>query len=65
MVGRTPTALAQLMERAEIGVAPLWNNDAAALAEKGMPIRFVKPEPGPVAIISFFSAISRTRHPSW
>src|SRR5262249_44231147 len=63
VVGRTPTALAQLMERAEIGVAPLWNNDAAALAEKGMPIRFVKPAPGPVAIISFFSAISRTRHP--
>jgi len=63
VVGRTPTALAQLMERAEIGVAPLWNNDAAALAEKGMPIRFVKPDPGPVAIISFFSAISRTQHP--
>jgi putative spermidine/putrescine transport system substrate-binding protein len=63
VVGRTPTALAQLMERAEIGVAPLWNNDAATLAEKGMPIRFVKPDPGPVAIISFFSAISRTRHP--
>jgi putative spermidine/putrescine transport system substrate-binding protein len=63
VVGRTPTALAQLLERAEIGVAPLWNNDAAALAEKGMPIRFVKPAPGPVAIISFFSAITRTRHP--
>jgi putative spermidine/putrescine transport system substrate-binding protein len=63
VVGRTPTALAQLLEREEITVAPLWNNDAAALAEKGMPIRFVKPKPGPVAIISFFSAISRTRHP--
>jgi putative spermidine/putrescine transport system substrate-binding protein len=44
-------------------VAPLWNNDAATLAEKGMPIKFVKPDPGPVAIISFFSAISRTRQP--
>ena len=44
-------------------MAPLWNNDAATLAGKGMPIRFVKPDPGPVAIISFFSAISRTRHP--
>jgi len=62
VVGRTPTILSQLMERAEIGVAPLWNNDAATLAEKGMPIRFVKPDPGPVAIISFFSAIARTRH---
>ncbi len=63
VVGRTPTILAQLMERAEVGVAPLWNNDAAALAEKGMPIRFVKPDPGPVAIISFFSEITGTRHP--
>jgi putative spermidine/putrescine transport system substrate-binding protein len=61
-VARTPTILAQLMERAEIGVAPIWNNDAAALAEKGMPVKFVKPEPGPVAIISFFSAIAKTRH---
>lgn len=61
VVGRTPTILTQLMERAEIGVAPLWNNDTATLVEKGMPIRFVKPDPGPVAIISFFSAISRTR----
>ena len=63
LVGRTPTILTQMMERGEIGVAPLWNNDAATLAEKGMPIRFVKPEPGPVAIISFFSAITGTRYP--
>jgi len=63
VVGRTPTILTQLMERDEIAIAPLWNNDAATLAEKGMPIRFVKPDPGPVAIISFFSAITGTRHP--
>ena len=62
IVGRTPTILTQMMEREEIAIAPLWNNDAATLAEKGMPIRFVKPDPGPVAIISFFSAITGTRH---
>ncbi len=61
-VARTPTILAQMLERGEVAIAPLWNNDAATLAEKGMPIRFVKPDPGPVAIISFFSAITGTRH---
>jgi putative spermidine/putrescine transport system substrate-binding protein len=63
VVGRSPSILTQLMERAEVGIAPLWNNGAAALADKGMPIRFVKPDPGPVAVISFFSEITGTRHP--
>jgi putative spermidine/putrescine transport system substrate-binding protein len=63
VVGRSPSILTQLMERAEIGIAPLWNNGAAALADKGMPIRYVKPDPGPVAVISFFSEITGTRHP--
>ena len=63
VVGRSPSILTQLLERAEVGIAPLWNNDAAALADKGMPIRFVKPDPGPVAVISFFSEITGTRHP--
>jgi putative spermidine/putrescine transport system substrate-binding protein len=63
VVGRSPSILTQLVERAEVGIAPLWNNSAAALADKGMPIRFVKPDPGPVAVISFFSEITGTRHP--
>ena len=63
VVGRSPSILTQLMERAEVGIAPLWNNNTAALADKGMSIRFVKPDPGPVAVISFFSEITGTRHP--
>ncbi|HEV8307643.1 MAG TPA: extracellular solute-binding protein [Methylomirabilota bacterium] len=63
VVGRSPSILTQLVERAEIGIAPLWNNGAATLADKGMPIRFVKPDPGPVAVISFFSEITGTRYP--
>ncbi len=62
-VGRSPTQLLQMLEREEIAVAPLWNNDAAGAAQKGLPIKFVQPDPGPVAIISFMSAISKTRHP--
>ncbi len=63
IAGRSPRILAQMMERGEIAVAPLWNNDAAVAASKGMPIRFVKPDPGPVAIVSVMSMITGTRHP--
>ena len=63
IAGRSPRILAQMMERGEIGVAPLWNNDAAVAAEKGLPIRFVKPDPGPVAIVSIMSEITGTRNP--
>jgi putative spermidine/putrescine transport system substrate-binding protein len=63
MVGRSPTALLQMLEREEIAIAPIWNNDAAGAAAKGLPIKFVQPDPGPVAIISFMSAITGTRHP--
>ena len=62
-VGRSPTQLLQMLEREEIAVAPMWNNDAAGAALKGLPIKFVQPNPGPVAIVSFMSAISKTRHP--
>jgi len=61
-VGRTPTQLIQMLEREEIGIAPIWNNDAAGSAAKGLPIKFVQPAPGPVAIISFMSEIANTRH---
>jgi putative spermidine/putrescine transport system substrate-binding protein len=60
---RSPAVLGQMLEREEIAVAPLWNNNTAAAAEKGLPIRFVMPKPGAIAIISFMSAIANTRHP--
>jgi putative spermidine/putrescine transport system substrate-binding protein len=60
---RSPAILTQLLEREEIALAPLWNNNTAAAAEKGLPIRFVMPAPGAIAILSFFAAIARTRHP--
>ena len=63
IAGRSPRILAQMMERGEIAIAPLWNNDAAVAEAKGMPIRFVKPDPGPVAIVSVMSEITGTRHP--
>jgi putative spermidine/putrescine transport system substrate-binding protein len=62
-VARSPAILGQMLEREEIAIAPLWNNNTAAAAEKGLPIRFVMPKPGAIAIISFMSAISNTRHP--
>ena len=62
-VGRSPTQLLQMLEREEIAIAPIWNNDAAGGAAKGLPIKFTQPDPGPVAIISFMSAVANTRHP--
>ncbi len=63
VAGRSPRILAQMLERGEIAVAPLWNNDAAVAAAKGLPIKFVKPDPGPVAILSFMSEITGARDP--
>ena len=60
---RSPAILTQMLEREEIAIAPLWNNNTASAAEKGLPIRFVMPTPGAIAIVSFFSAITNTRHP--
>ncbi len=60
---RSPAILTQLLEREEIAIAPLWNNNTAAAAEKGLPIRFVMPKPGAIAILSFFSGLAKTRHP--
>jgi putative spermidine/putrescine transport system substrate-binding protein len=62
-VGRSPTQLLQMLEREEIAVAPLWNNDAAGAVAKGLPLQFVQPDPGPIAIISFMSAVAKTQYP--
>jgi putative spermidine/putrescine transport system substrate-binding protein len=62
LVGRTPTQLLQMLEREEITIAPIWNNDAAGAASRGLPIKFAQPDPGPVALLSFMAEITRTRH---
>lgn len=60
---RSPAILTQMLEREEIAIAPLWNNNTASAAEKGLPIRFVMPQPGAIAILSFFSGLARSQHP--
>jgi putative spermidine/putrescine transport system substrate-binding protein len=52
-----------MLEREEIAIAPLWNNNTASAAEKGLPIRFAMPQPGAIAILSFFSGLARSQHP--
>lgn len=52
-----------MLEREEIAIAPLWNNNTAGLAQQGLPISFVKPADGPVAILSFFSGFTDSTHP--
>jgi putative spermidine/putrescine transport system substrate-binding protein len=62
VIAPNPTALAQLFEREEIVIGPLWSTDAAVLASKGLPIKFVKPQPGAIAIVSFLSIIKGSQH---
>lgn len=60
---RSPAVLGQMLEREEIALAPLWNNNTAAAAEKGLPIRFAMPKPGGIAIVSFMSGIAKALRP--
>ena len=63
VIGNSPTNLIQMIEREEIAIAPIWNNDAATAAAKGLPVKFAQPDPGPVSLISFMSAVTSTRQP--
>lgn len=63
LVADNPTALAQLFERGEIGIAPLWNNDAAVLKEKGLSVEYVRPEPGAIADVTCMTKITETAYP--
>src|SRR2546426_12546984 len=62
VIAPNPTALAQLFEREEVIIGPLWSNDAAILASKGLPIKFVKPESGAMVIVSILSAIKGSQN---
>jgi putative spermidine/putrescine transport system substrate-binding protein len=62
-VARSPTQLIQMMEREEVAIATVWNNDAATAAQKGLPLKFVRPQPGPVSLLSFMSEITHARNP--
>lgn len=64
VVAPNPTSLAQLFERHEIAIAPLYNNDAALLAGKGLNVRFVQPVPGAIALVSCLNVIRSTAYPA-
>lgn len=63
LVAPNPTALAQLFERGEIAIAPLWNNDAAVLKSKGLPVEFVRPEPGAIADVTCMAVVEGSASP--
>jgi putative spermidine/putrescine transport system substrate-binding protein len=62
VVAPNPTALAQLFERGEIAIAPLWNNDAASLAGKGLKVKFAQPAPGMIMVVSCLDVIKSSAH---
>lgn len=66
LVGRSPPLLQQMLERAEIDLAPLWHVNTALAAEAGLPIRYVKVTgPGPLMlpsnIVHFINTADGTR----
>lgn len=62
-IAANPTALAQLFERGEIAIAPLWNNDAAVLDSSGMPVKFIRPSEGAIADVTCMTMAAKTAHP--
>jgi putative spermidine/putrescine transport system substrate-binding protein len=62
-IAANPTALAQLFERGEIAIAPLWNNDAAVLESSGLPVQFVRPSEGAIADVTCMTMAAKTAHP--
>ena len=57
VVAPSPEALAQLFERGEVSIAPMWNNDAAILALHGQHLKFVQPKPGAIVVVSCMDVI--------
>jgi len=63
LVAPNPTSLAQLFERGEIAIAPLWNNDAAVLKSKGLSVEYVRPAPGAIADVTCMAAVADSANP--
>ena len=60
VVAPSPESLAQLFERDEVAIAPLWNNDAAILALHGLKIKFVQPKPGAIVVVSCMDVVKNS-----
>lgn len=63
LVAPNPTSLAQLFERGEVAIAPLWNNDAAVLKSKGLDVAFVRPSPGAIADVTCLAVVKGGANP--
>lgn len=62
-VAANPTSLAQLFEREEIAIAPLWANDAAVLKDSGLSVEFVRPSDGAIADVTCMTMAKETAYP--
>lgn len=63
VVAPSPEALAQLFERGEVSIAPLWNNDAAILALHGLKLKYVQPQPGAIVVVSCMDVVKNSAQP--
>ncbi len=60
VVAPSPESLAQLFERGEVAIAPMWNNDAAILALHGFKLKFVQPAPGAIVVVSCMDVVKNS-----
>jgi putative spermidine/putrescine transport system substrate-binding protein len=60
VVAPSPEALAQMFERGEVAIAPMWNNDAAILALHGLKVKFVQPSPGAIVVVSCMDVVKNS-----
>jgi putative spermidine/putrescine transport system substrate-binding protein len=65
VVAPSPEALAQLFERGEVSIAPMWNNDAAILALHGLRLKFVQPAPGAIVVVSCMDVVKNAGQPQF
>lgn len=58
VIAANPPALATLFERGEIAIAPLWNNNTAALKATGYPVEWIAPEDGAIVVQSTMNIVT-------
>ncbi len=57
-IAANPGAVGTLLESGQVGIAPLWNNNTAILAAKGVPVKWIMPKEGAIVVQSTLNIIA-------
>lgn len=56
-IGANPGAVGNLLESGQVAIAPLWNNNTAILASKGVPLKWIMPTEGAIVVQSTMNIV--------